>query len=539
MSLSNQQLEERMRRRSLRNPASSSTYQTMASTSTGLDQGSRNPSYVANVGFGGFEDAGQDGKATVGPYIGADASTSATNPANIAADLMKSDSRLMRAAEARGMQAANKRGLVNSSMAVGAAQDAVLDEVVPLASQEAQQRFENNRAKQNYGFDSLLSRQGFEQDGALAGDAFGYERDLQRERIEAERGEAALDREFERNFQDKEFDARFKLAGMDADIRRELMQMETDMRTRLAETENRLDSRNISTEAFLTARDQYNQRVTSIMNNPDMSAEEKRDAIAAEQRNLDTDVRAIEDLYSIDLPWTADYVPSGAAAGTRREINNLYREIFGRDGDMTGLNDYEKAVTSGQMRLDDVRRILMDSEEARGIARSQQPTGGLGGSSLSAAQDPDGDARRSVSRWFKRIIGRDIDNAGLDFWSQKLLSGEMTEQQVQTALGQSEEARGLVRYDRNTGQLVPVSGGQNSAPQPAAQPAPRPATQPASQPSPTSPTDYSSELRAAYQQILGRAPDTAGFVFWLRQLQAGSVTMDDVRNNFREAAARG
>lgn len=59
--------------------------------------------------------------------------------ANRVTGLMSSNSPLMQQARTQGLQAANKRGLLNSSMAVGAAQDSTYKVALPIASQEAQQ----------------------------------------------------------------------------------------------------------------------------------------------------------------------------------------------------------------------------------------------------------------------------------------------------------------------------------------------------------------------------------------------------------------
>lgn len=53
-------------------------------------------------------------------------------------EITGADSRLMRQARTSGFQAANRRGLLNSSMAVGAAEDAAYRTGVTVASQEAQ-----------------------------------------------------------------------------------------------------------------------------------------------------------------------------------------------------------------------------------------------------------------------------------------------------------------------------------------------------------------------------------------------------------------
>lgn len=51
------------------------------------------------------------------------------------------DSAFMRAARSRGLASANRRGLVNSSIATGAAEAAALDAAAPIAAQDSQQQY--------------------------------------------------------------------------------------------------------------------------------------------------------------------------------------------------------------------------------------------------------------------------------------------------------------------------------------------------------------------------------------------------------------
>ena len=66
-----------------------------------------------------------------------------TTAANVAA-LQTQDSPLMRNAAASGVRAANRRGLGNSSIAIGASQAATLGAVTPIGSQDAKQTFDKN-----------------------------------------------------------------------------------------------------------------------------------------------------------------------------------------------------------------------------------------------------------------------------------------------------------------------------------------------------------------------------------------------------------
>ena len=70
--------------------------------------------------------------------------------ANRIAAITSGSSDFMRQARTAGMQSANRRGLGNSSMAVGAAQGAAIDRAAPIAGQEAGQIHQRNLTEQNF-----------------------------------------------------------------------------------------------------------------------------------------------------------------------------------------------------------------------------------------------------------------------------------------------------------------------------------------------------------------------------------------------------
>ena len=63
--------------------------------------------------------------------------------------LLSQDSPLMQRARYQGMATANRRGLLNSSLAAGTAQAAMIDAALPIAQQDAQTYYEQSRANQN------------------------------------------------------------------------------------------------------------------------------------------------------------------------------------------------------------------------------------------------------------------------------------------------------------------------------------------------------------------------------------------------------
>lgn len=66
--------------------------------------------------------------------------------ANRVAKITSGGSDMMKMARTQGMQAANRRGLGNSTMAIGAAEASALNAAVPIASQEASQVAQRNIA---------------------------------------------------------------------------------------------------------------------------------------------------------------------------------------------------------------------------------------------------------------------------------------------------------------------------------------------------------------------------------------------------------
>lgn len=75
------------------------------------------------------------------------------------------DSPLMQLARTQGFQAANSRGVLNSSIGVGAAQDSAYRAAVPLAQQQAQEAATSNQQRYDIAaqMDRLRAQAGFEQ----------------------------------------------------------------------------------------------------------------------------------------------------------------------------------------------------------------------------------------------------------------------------------------------------------------------------------------------------------------------------------------
>ena len=85
----------------------------------------------------------------------------------------------MQRAATSGMQFANQRGLLNSSMAAGAAQGAMIDRAMPIAQQDAQQAWQRDNMNLEHDFTTGrdATQQGYHQDNMNLGHTQNMERD--------------------------------------------------------------------------------------------------------------------------------------------------------------------------------------------------------------------------------------------------------------------------------------------------------------------------------------------------------------------------
>jgi TP901 family phage tail tape measure protein len=101
---------------------------------------------------------------------------------------------------------------------------------------------------------------------------------------------------------------------------------------------------------------------------------------------------------------------------------------------------------------------------------------------------------------YKELLGRTPDAAGFDFWMQALQNGTPFSTIIDNFKNSSEY------YSHTSGQSPVTSV--------------TPSTQYGTTPS--SSTSMADQLTNLYQQVLGRAPDAAGFNFWLQAMQNGT-----------------
>jgi hypothetical protein len=198
----------------------------------------------------------------------ADPLTSPTTPAmtygendvqNRVKNIASQDSALNQMARTEAAKVMNSRGMLNSSMYAGAAQDTVLRQAVPIASQESNQAFQAN--------ESALQRTSVE--GMQAKD-IANQKAMQQTDIGFRQGEGALDRATQE-----------KLAGWNL----------------------KSQDRNAAAQFLTNMETMYQSAYQSVMSNPNLDKTQRTAQLTAAKTMRDKQLNFVEQMYNIDLNW--------------------------------------------------------------------------------------------------------------------------------------------------------------------------------------------------------------------------------------------
>ncbi|MBH8578797.1 DUF4214 domain-containing protein [Bisbaumannia pacifica] len=305
-----------------RTSSGSSSNQSSQSSSTPSQGGFvyDGPGTVEDYLSGLSKDKGNGAYVSSGPSSGSGILGSQMAPKSTAdhlSEILSSSSPLMQRAESQGQQLANQRGLLNSSMASGAAMGAMIDRALPVAQQDAQYQQQRGLNAQGHGFDMERMQQDYQNQLGLNEQGFGFDMD----RLQASSTANAW--------------------GVMA---------------------------NNITDIVAQAMDSINR----IQQNPNIAAADKESMIQQIIEMRDTDIEFQGGLYeSLSgylkdtglFPALQDDSPQG---GSQAQVRSLYRNILGRDADQAGLAWYLERLNNGQMTLQDIEQSLRNSAEYAG-----------------------------------------------------------------------------------------------------------------------------------------------------------------------------
>jgi hypothetical protein len=219
--------------------------------------------------------------------------------------LLNTNSDYMKTARAAGQRTAQKRGLLNSSIAAGAAQSAAISAAAPIASQDAQQLAQKNQAVIEGGINSGLSKQQFEQQGQLNTQQNTAAQQLQQMQDAAAKEREQLQIQGATDQQLAEFDQRTKeqQANIQAQADLQEKQLSSAERTALLSSDTSLRQSQIAANSQLSG--QYLDAFASLAANPKIPASTRNAYIQEFQRILSQGQDLINVVQYVPLDWGA------------------------------------------------------------------------------------------------------------------------------------------------------------------------------------------------------------------------------------------
>lgn len=204
-----------------------------------------------------------------------------TSVAGMVKDITSQESPLMQQARTDAAKLANRRGLMNSSIAVGAAQDAVIRSALPIASQDSAQAFQKGESELNRALD--LKMQGNNIDAA---------KQQQIRDIASREGLAAAERALQLTMQGKEIAATSAEAKLDRGLQE-----------KIASWNLSANDRNAAAQFITNMESMYAQQHQSIMNNTALSAEQRTAQLKSAQAMRDRQLDLVQQMYDVKLDW--------------------------------------------------------------------------------------------------------------------------------------------------------------------------------------------------------------------------------------------
>lgn len=314
--------------------------------------------------------AGQPQKMTAAQKLKQrlDARRVGSDPAELAAKYMSEDNRMMRLAAASGRQAANRRGLLSSSIAAGESMDRMAAYATDLAKQRSQQLEGRNvraeqdiyagrqlgretssamkLASQQFGFQSKLSAQDYAQTLGLTREQAKLASSLSAQEAQQQLGLSAQEHaqltkltklegslqmrqmRFDRQsnlqyaqlqqghellMQKGQLASQQQLAMLDAATRKQLMGMEKDMRVQLEKLSGDREAFSDATSILAATQQNFQSELNTILSNPKLSAEDRNALLKSAVERVGVVNDFIGDLYGIKIDWATGSFNAGTA----------------------------------------------------------------------------------------------------------------------------------------------------------------------------------------------------------------------------------
>jgi hypothetical protein len=249
-------------------------------------------------------------------------------------ELMRQDNPYMELARTQGLQQANQRGLLSSSMAVGTAQDAAIRATLPIAQQRGAQNTQRNLSNQQFGYDQTLQSEN------IANQRFMQERDIasaesmQRAQLAAQQAIASMQVKAQQAMANAQLQAQLSMANMQAQTQYNLASMNNDLQRQLASLNLGARENELAVATLTDNARTYEQARATIMQNTSLSATARQDALDAIDAREATSNEAALSLFNIELNFAststvAAPAPAPTTPTTTTPTNALPIDTYG------------------------------------------------------------------------------------------------------------------------------------------------------------------------------------------------------------------
>ncbi|CAO3403516.1 hypothetical protein [Azospirillum palustre] len=230
---------------------------------------------------------------------------------------------LMQQAKTDGLATAQRRGLLNSSMAVGAAQGAVLNAALPMAQQNAQQTAAKNLSSQDYGQNRGLQEQKFGYDKDLSDQAFRQQQQLSEQEYQHQLGTIDTQGNWNSRLQvekagqdaslsHQDYQQKTVLADQDYRQKVGLLQIDNASKEKIAGWNVSQYEKERAMSAVTSMEQLYASQFSALANNTDLPAETRNAYLQHIASLRDSSLNLVEQMYGINLNWASPAAPTTA-----------------------------------------------------------------------------------------------------------------------------------------------------------------------------------------------------------------------------------
>ncbi|MCV0373515.1 MAG: DUF4214 domain-containing protein [Nitrosarchaeum sp.] len=183
---------------------------------------------------------------------------------------------------------------------------------------------------------------------------------------------------------------------------------------------------------------------------------------------------------------------------TSKIIDDIYLEILFRHADPQGLQHYKTLLEEEKITIDEIKEQLLQSDEKKHVISPNDLRG------ISELKD---ETRKTINDLYQEVLYREVDIIGLQYYGSLLEASKITTDEIKEQLLQSDEKRHTVEPgERKT--IYELKD------------------------------ETRKTINDLYQEVLYRSADSSGLEYYGSLLEAGKITIDEIRQKLLESPER-